>query len=446
MATILTGQSEYDVKARHIAGTHAEKLAQIDAAIQELIDIKMLECAGDRAGVQFLAVPRPRSHALAMTLTILAMLIVLVLLLGVRASHAQTSQDVLPPPAWHAAATLDLSYANDSNDPANHLFRSRGTTPRVDEFAVNMAAASVKKAATSASRWGIELTAQAGRDTDAFGFSPTAPNIDGGDWLRRLGPVDVTYLADVGRGLTIQGGIFSSLIGYDSLYAKDNFTYTRPWGADFTPYLMLGGNVAYPFSDRLTVTGFVINSYFHLSQPNDVPSVGGQLAYAVSPELTVKETALYGPHQAETSIGTWRILSDTILERKWRRATVAGELQLATEAVAGTAEQASWFSAQLPIHVVLSGPWSVTLRPEAARDRSGRYTSVAQTVYAITSTLEYRRHAGNADAIVRGEYRVDDSRGPSGGFYSGPDNMLVPRQHLVIGAFILAFDRPLKVS
>src|SRR5262249_5085091 len=153
----------------------------------------------------------------------------------------------------------------------NHLFRTRGTTPKLDELGVDMAAVSMKKTATPASRWGVELTAQTGHDTDSFGFSPTAPNIAGGDWLRRLGPVNVSYLAGVGRGLTIQGGIFSSVIGYDSLLAKDNFAYTRPWGADFTPYYMLGGDVSYPFSDRFTLTGFVVNSYFHLSQPNHVP-------------------------------------------------------------------------------------------------------------------------------------------------------------------------------
>jgi hypothetical protein len=148
------------------------------------------------------------------------------------------------------------------------------------------------RASAAESRWGVELTAQGGHDTDTFGFSPTAPNIAGADWLRRLGPTDVSYLAPVGKGLTIQGGMLSSLIGYDSLFAKDNFTYTRPWGADFTPYYMLGGNVAYPFTDRFTLTGFVVNSYFHLSQPNHVPSVGAQLAFAPTPQLSVKENLL----------------------------------------------------------------------------------------------------------------------------------------------------------
>ena len=90
--------------------------------------------------------------------------------------------------------------------------------------------------------------------------------------------------------------MFSSLIGYDSLYAKDNLTYTRPWGADYTPYLMLGVNASYPVTDALTATGFVLNGYWHLANANRVPSVGGQLAYKASDRITV--TLLWRPRVA----------------------------------------------------------------------------------------------------------------------------------------------------
>ena len=82
MTTYVTRATEYEVQARRIAGTHAEKLDQIDAAVRELLDIKMLECAVSQPGVQFLAVPRPRSHTFGMTVTILALLILLAVVLG----------------------------------------------------------------------------------------------------------------------------------------------------------------------------------------------------------------------------------------------------------------------------------------------------------------------------------------------------------------------------
>jgi len=373
------------------------------------------------------------------------LLAIFLLAAGVRPAHAQAPEPA-PVPEWHIGAFADAGYLKDFNDPANHLFRTRGTTPRVNEFDLNMAAAWIRKAAIPASPWGLEATVQGGQDSQAFGFSPTAPNVSGADWLRRLGPTDVSYIVPAGRGLTVQGGIFSSLIGYDSLYAKDNFTYTRPWCADFTPYLMLGANAAYAFSDRLTVTGFVVNSYFHLSHPNDAPSVGAQIAYSASPQVSIKQTVLTGSHQTDTSFGSWRVLSDTIVERKTGRVTAAGELQMATEKLADTGERASWIALQFPMHVLVKGPWSLSVRPELAHDPSGRYTGVQQTVSAFTSGIEFRAVRGGAQAIARLEYRYDHSTGAEGGFYSGTMNALTPGQPMLVAGLILVFEHASRVT
>src|SRR5207244_612441 len=131
---------------------------------------------------------------------------------------------------------------------------SRGTAFHTDEIDLNMATIYVRKDPSETSRWGTQITAEGGKDSEVFGFSSTAPNIRGYRILRHLGPTNISYLAPVGKGLTVQSGIFSSLIGYDSLYAKDNFNYTRPWGADYTPYMMMGVNASYPFTTKLTGT------------------------------------------------------------------------------------------------------------------------------------------------------------------------------------------------
>ena len=304
-----------------------------------------------------------------------------------------------------------------------------------------MAGVSLRKAAGESSRVGVELTAQAGEDAKLFGFSATAPNVGGADVLLHFGPTNVSYLAPVGKGLTIQGGIFGSLIGYDSLYAKDNFTYTRPWGADYTPYLMLGVNVSYPASEKMTLTGALVNGYWHLAHANDAPSLAGQIAYKLTDRLTIKETALAGSHQANTALEFWRVLSDTILERKSGGLTTAAEYQLSGERVdTAGAPAALWMSAQLVAHWVIRGPFSATVRPEFCWDRDGRWTGFPQRVIALTAGGEYRLPIRGARALVRAEYRVDDSRGGDGGFFAGADNHLTPTQHVFVAAMIVAFD------
>src|SRR6266496_5849918 len=107
---------------------------------------------------------------------------------------AQSALTPAPSPiAWQYGAFIDVGRLFSSTSPSNHLFRNRGTTPRVDEWNVNMTAAYLKKAPSESSRAGVELTIQEGRDSEIFGFSATAPNIGGADWLLHLGPTNVSY-------------------------------------------------------------------------------------------------------------------------------------------------------------------------------------------------------------------------------------------------------------
>lgn len=357
-----------------------------------------------------------------------------------------STADSPAPSEWQYGGFVDGGYLYDFNRPDNHLFRSRGTTFHVDEADLNMAALYLRKTTTENSRWGTEVTWQAGKDSEVFGYSVTAPNLDGSKWLRHLGPTDVSYLAPVGKGLTIQGGIFNSFIGYDSLYAKDNFNYTRPWGADFTPYLMLGVNAQYLLTEKLTGTVFVISGYWHLAHANNVPSSGGQLAYKPTAHLSLKQTVLYGPHQSDTSLQFWRFLSDSIAEWKRERFTGAFEYIVGEEKVATTGNpRALWMSSQLPLHWAFSKNCSATVRPEVFWDRDGRTTGLRQTVKANTTTLEYRIPYRHATAIVRLEHRIDDSRGTDGGFFIDGDVQpgvprLTPTQNLFGLGVILTFD------
>jgi hypothetical protein len=363
------------------------------------------------------------------------------------ASHQDAPAGQQPPdPQWQYGGFLDAAYLLDFNHPSNHLFRSRDTAYKVDEPILNMADAYLRKTATEPSRWGMELTVQGGEDSRLFGYSATAPNLGRSNWLRHLGPTDFSYLVPLGKGLTVQAGIFSSFIGYDSLYAKDNLSYTRPWGADFTPYLMMGANASYPLTKKLTGTLFVVNGYAHLADANRVPSSGGQVAYKLTDHTTLREIVLFGPHQSDTGFEFWRFLWDSIAEWKTDRLTTAFEYHVGTERVVATGNpRALWMFAQLPVHWSFSKNWSATVRPEVYWDRDGRITGFSQTVKANTTTLEYRIPYRQANVIVRLEHRIDDSRGPGGGFFRGSEVApgvvgLTPTQNLLILGVILTFD------
>lgn len=169
--------------------------------------------------------------------TVYALLAGTVLSLSSPVSHAanMSSSD----PGWRYGAYLDLSYAGDFNFPANHRWRSKTTTPRVDELTPNMALAYVRKDASAQSRWGLELGAQGGYDTDALVPTPIPGRekpLPGADTLRHLSRANLSYLIPAGnKEVTLIAGLFNSFIGYQSIFARDNLNYTRTYMADSAP-------------------------------------------------------------------------------------------------------------------------------------------------------------------------------------------------------------------
>ncbi len=350
---------------------------------------------------------------------------------------------------WHYGAYVDVGYIGNFNFPDNHLWRSRTTAFHHNELSPNMGLAYVRKDATKASRWGTELGFQGGRDSEEFAFLVGERRVDGADVLRHLHRANVSYLAPVGEGITITAGLFNSLLGYESLYAKDNVNYTRSWIADNTPYMMFGVNAQYPVSDDFTVTAFIVNGYYHLSHPNDLPSYGGRWAWKATPRLTFVQTLYGGPDQTDTSLEFWRLYGNHILEWRGEDVTVAASFDIGTERFAGQPGSPRTFvvGGNMVVRWHITGPWSVALRPEFYWDRHGRWTGSEQFVKAITSTVEYKLPYKWTNTVVRVEHRYDDSTGVGGGFFKNggirPGVIgLAPGQHLLLLGLLVSFDSP----
>ncbi len=348
---------------------------------------------------------------------------------------------------WHYGAYVDVGYVGNFNFPDNHLWRHRATAAHHNELSPNMGLAYVRKDAIVSSRWGMELGFQGGRDSEEFAFLVGERRVEGSDVLRHIHRANVSYLAPVGKGLTITAGLFNSLMGYESLYAKDNANYTRSWIADNSPYMMFGINAQYPVSDALTVTAFVVNSYYHLAHPNDHPSYGGRWIWKATPRFTLMQTLYAGPDQTDTSMEFWRLYGNQILEWKGDDVTIAASLDVGTERIASQPGNPRAFvmGGNLVVRWHVAGPWSVALRPEFYWDRNGRWTGAEQFVKAITSTVEYQVPYKWTNTIVRVEHRYDDSTGAGGGFFKSGEIRpgvpgIVPGQHLFLLGVLVSFD------
>lgn len=359
-----------------------------------------------------------------------------------------SSMDFIPSD-WHYGAYVDVGYVGNFNSPDNHLWRSRATAAHHNELSPHMGLAYVRKDVSTSSRWGMELGFQGGRDSEEFAFLVGERRVDGSDLLRHVHRANVSYLAPVGKGLTITTGLFNSLVGYESLYAKDNANYTRSWIADNSPYMMLGVNVQYPLSEQFTVSAFIVNSYYHLAHPNDLPSYGGRWIWKATPRLTLTQTLYGGPDQAQTSLEFWRLYGNHIAEWKGHDLTVVASFDIGTENIAGRigSPRAFVMGGNMVVRWQISGPWAVAVRPEFYWDRNGRWTGVEQFVKAVTSTVEYQFPYCWMNTVVKVEHRYDESTGIGGGFFKNGELRpgvagLAPGQHLLLLGVLISFDSP----
>lgn len=369
---------------------------------------------------------------------------------SIQQSAAPTSQAAVTSTGdWHYGGYVDVGYIGNFNFPDNQLWRNRATAAHHNQLSPNIGLAYVRKDAKESSRWGMELGFQGGRDSEEFAFLVGERRVDGADVLRHIHRANMSYLAPVGNGLTITAGLFNSLMGYESLYAKDNANYTRSWIADNTPYMMFGVNAQYPLNDNLTVTAFVVNSYYHLAHPNDLPSYGGRWVWKAMPRFTLTQTFYAGPTQTDTSLEFWRLYGNHILEWRGDDVTVAASFDIGTESIAIQPGRPRTFvmGGNMVVRWHITGPWSVALRPEFYWDRNGRWTGSEQFVKAITSTVEYKLLYKWTNMVVRAEHRYDDSTGAGGGFFKNGGIRsdvvgLAREQHLLLLGVLVSFDSP----
>ncbi|MDH4369875.1 MAG: porin [Nitrospira sp.] len=351
---------------------------------------------------------------------------------------------------WHYGGLLDLSYELNFNFPDNHLWRSKTTTPSVNEPALNMAVGYVRKDPSQHSRWGLEFGLQEGHDADGL-VPSTIPDrdkpIDHATQLKHFSRANVSFLAPIGNGLKVTAGLFNSYIGYQSIYARYNLNYTRSYMADNAPYFVFGLSATYPVNEATTVGFYIINEYNYLSHINNQPSYGMQVAWKPTTRLTLTENLYYGADQSNTAIEFWRFFSDSIIEWKDGPFTFAAAYDIGTENAAELPghPRTFWTAGALYAHWNVSGPWSVALRPEFYWDRNARITGSEQFIAAVTTTLEYKWCIDLHTLLARLEHRYDDSRGTEGGFFTGdfigPGMIgLTPGQHLLLFSLIWFID------
>ncbi len=206
----------------------------------------------------------------------------------------------------------------------------------------------------------------------------------------------------------IDAGKFTTHVGAEVIEGADgaNDTYSRGLLFGFAePFTHTGVRAAWTVNDHVTATMLVVQGWDNVRDNNSGKSFGGQVAWTMSPALTVTANYLGGPERANTS--DWRHLYNVVAVAHWReRVTVTMSGDLGRETGAADGATAMWQGVSTSARMAIDDRNAVAARIEWFNDRDGVRTG---TPMHVTSWTLAPTHTFTPHVTVRAEGRFDQA-------------------------------------
>lgn len=285
-----------------------------------------------------------------------------------------------------------------------------------DAFTMSLAELTIQK---EASPVGFRVDLDFGPTADIVGsfeygnpYECSTPGVDstcntntGTEIFKNVLQAYVTYVAPVGKGLTIDFGKFVTHIGQEVIESQGNWNYSR--GLLFTwaiPFYHAGLRVSYPVTDDVNVMLLAVNGWNDVSDNNASKSFGAQISVALTPKVTFIQNAIWGNESPTGTSGYRRDVYDTILS-----IDATDKLSLAVNAdygrdggpgANGIGTRSSWYGVAGYGRYAFTDALALALRGEWYRDPDG---------YTIGLAIPTPAPITVAEATVTGEWKIADA-------------------------------------
>ena len=334
---------------------------------------------------------------------------------------------------------LDTYYAYNFNQPVGRVNLLRAYDVLSNEFSLNQASVIFDHPpdVDAGRRWGGRLDLQFGQATDTLQGNPA--NEPRPEIYRNIFQAYGTYVFPIGKGINLDFGKWSSSLGIEGNYTKDQIDYSRSFWFNFLPFYHMGLRASIPLNDRFSINYWLVNG------TNQVEATNGfkdQLfGFTAKPERTLSWTVNYylgqehpdrtpatdcGPIPVQPglcftairpapdgrthifdSYATWQATSkltfalegDYFIQRLWQNASPGH-----SSAPAHTDGGAAYIQYRLTPEIALA------TRAEYMSDRGALFSGISQALKENTVTFDYKLFEG---FLMRYEWRRDFSNQPS---------------------------------
>jgi hypothetical protein len=199
--------------------------------------------------------------------------------------------------------TVDGYYGYNFNRPLGGINLLRAYDVLSNSFSLNQAGMIFEQAPKpeAGRKFGARLDLMFGQATETLQGS--AVNELRPQVYRHVWQAYGTYVAPLGKGLTVDFGKFAGALGYETNYTKDNFNYSRSYFFLFLPFYHFGFRAAYPFNEKFTATYWLVNGINQSEDFNAWKSQAVLLTFKPTSRITAQANYYSGREQrVRTSI------------------------------------------------------------------------------------------------------------------------------------------------
>ena len=357
--------------------------------------------------------------------------------------------------------TIDGYYGYNFNKPVGRINLLRAYDVQSNSFSLNQATILIERAPGSEAgrRFGGRLDLMYGQATETL--QGNAANEGRPQAYRPVWQAYGSYVAPVGKGLTLDFGKFASSLGYETNYAKDNYNYSRSYYFNFLPFYHFGLRAKYPVNEKVTLAYHLMNGAQQSEDFNGFKSQHFALILAPVKKLSWQVNYYVGQEQRDlapalnpgipispaqpglsTSVirpapnGRLHIFDTYAAWSATDRLVLAVEGDYVVNRVQDVSAPVRVSGGAGYLRYQLTPKFGLAARAEYLSDGGGLFSGVVQALKETTLTSEFKLGDG---FLMRGEWRRDVSNRPF--FLTDVQGVLKKQQNTATLGLIWWFGR-----
>ncbi len=308
-------------------------------------------------------------------------------------------------------------YYGFNNNEVDMFTQGRAFDVRHNAFSLQLAKLTLERKNSKESPLGFRADLGLGDTVDrVISVSDSSRN----DATKHVLQAYASYVAPLGSGLTLDFGKFYTPVGAEVVETKDNFNYSRGLLFLYGPFYHAGLRTKYTVSDKVSLSGFLVNGWDNLFENNfdqrtTGKTIGFQLGLTPSKKFAITGTYLGGQEAPLANVpdvslrDNWRNIFDSVATYYLTdKVTLLGNFVYGNDGD-NLGNRGYWTGFAGYLKFAFNNRLAFSPRFEVFNDNDGLRTGRAQTIKDITLTQEVKLLN---NFLTRFEFRRDFSNQP----------------------------------